>query len=57
MPYVEIVWTDGPDGNIGHLAQYGVWPEKVNEVLTNPTFNDGSRSSGLPIAFGYTSQG
>lgn len=57
MPHIEVLWTEGPDGNIQHLAEHGVRPEEAEDVLTDPTATETSRSSGLPIAFGYTRHG
>ena len=57
MPHVEVIWTDGPDGNIAHLEEHGVSPEEAQEVLREPVALDVSRSSGRPIAFGITSSG
>lgn len=59
MPWVEIVWDleDDPDGNTQHIARNGVTRDEVAEVLANPAGRDRSRSSGWPIAFGFTSAG
>ena len=54
---VEVLWTDGPDGNIQHLADHGVSCEEAEDVLDNPIATDQSHSSGLPIAFGYSRHG
>lgn len=57
MRHLEVIWTDGPDGNIAHLAEHGVSPEEAEEVLRHPTFTTRSRRSGRPIAFGFSSTG
>ena len=57
MPYVEVLWTDGPNGNIEHLAEHGVSPQEAHDVLASPIATEKSRSSGHPIAFGYTRHG
>lgn len=60
MPYVEIVWDldDDPDGNVAHIAEHGVTKDEVAEVFAaRPPGRERSRSSGRPIAFGYTSTG
>ncbi len=57
MPWIEIIWTDGSDGNIGHIVANGVTVEEVEQVLANPIDSDESESSGRPIAFGYTATG
>jgi len=57
MPYYEIIWDEAPDGNVSHIADNGLTPEDVEEVLFNPVDRDISRSSGLPIVFGFTPGG
>jgi uncharacterized DUF497 family protein len=48
MPFYLFHWNEH------NLAQNGVSPEEFEEVLCNPYREDVSRSSGRPIAFGYT---
>jgi uncharacterized DUF497 family protein len=51
-------WEDDPKGNVQHIAEHGVTPEEVEEVLNDPASETGrSRSSGRPITFGYTAAG
>lgn len=57
MPYFEIIWDDGPGGNVEHILEHGITIDEVEEVLFNPTGKDLSRSSGLPIVFGFTPDG
>lgn len=57
MAWMEIIWTDGPDGNIRHIAEHGVTPDEVELVLANPIESDVSETSGRPIVFGYTAAG
>jgi uncharacterized DUF497 family protein len=59
MEHLAILWDlDGePDGNVQHVAEHGLTKEDVEEVLEDATGSDVSRSSGLPIAFGETSDG
>lgn len=57
MPYYEIVWNDEPGGNVEHIAEHGLTPDDVEEVLFGPVDRDVSRSSGLPIVFGFTPDG
>jgi uncharacterized DUF497 family protein len=57
MPHLEVIWTDGPDGNVAHLAEHGVSPEEVEDVLREPVATDVSRTTGRPIAFGLTRTG
>ena len=54
MPYYFFVWDDE---NEAHLEEHGVSIEEFAEVVCDPDRVDGSRSSGHPIAFGYTSTG
>jgi hypothetical protein len=54
---VEVIWTDGTDGNIAHRAEHGVSPEEAEEVLREPVATDVSRTTGRPIAFGITRAG
>ena len=57
MPHVEFIWVEGPGGNVGHLAQNGVTTSEAEDVVSNPIATDTSRSTGRPIAFGYTRAG
>ena len=57
MPYYEVVWNDEPGGNVEHIAEHGLTPEDVEEVLFSPLDRDVSRSTGLPIVFGFTPDG
>ena len=57
MAYFDIIWNEEPGGNIEHIAEHGLTPEDVEEVLFNPVDQDVSRSSGLPITFGFTPDG
>lgn len=57
MPRVEVIWVDGPDGNVEHLAEHGISPEEAQDVLANSISTSQSRGSGRPIAFGYTRHG
>ena len=54
MPYYEVIWNDEPGGNVQHIAEHGLTPEDVEEVLFNPVGHDLSRTTGLPIVFGFT---
>jgi hypothetical protein len=57
MPYFEIIWNDEPGGNVEHIAEHDLTPEDVEEVIFNPVDRDVSRSSGLPIVFGFAPDG
>ena len=57
MPYYEIIWNEEPGGNVEHIGEHGLTQEDVEEVFFNPVDRDVSRSSGLPIVFGFTPDG
>jgi hypothetical protein len=42
---------------VEHIAEHDLSPEDVEEVIFNPADRDVSRSSGLPIVFGFTPNG
>jgi hypothetical protein len=54
MPYFFFVWT--PE-IIAHLTEHEVTPDEFEEVVSDPDYEDVSRSTGNPIAFGPTSAG
>jgi hypothetical protein len=54
MPFYFFVWS--PE-IIEHLAEHGVTPEEFEQVVTNPDYEDVSRSTGNPLAFGATEEG
>ena len=58
MP-LRILWDDldDPDGNVEHLADHDITIEDVEHVLTNPEDEGTSRSTGLPVAWGYVPDG
>lgn len=61
MNDAQIIWDlpDDPDGNYVHIIDgHDVAVEEVEEVLTsNDSDRTFSRSSGFPMAFGWTSTG
>ena len=54
VPYYFFVWDDE---NEAHLDEHGVSIEEFAEVVCNPDRVEASRTSGQPVAFGYTSTG
>jgi hypothetical protein len=55
-----VIWDleDDPDGNVAHVAEHGLTPEEVDEVLQDPANEtDFSNSSGYPVTFGWTPTG
>ncbi len=59
MRYFGILWDrdEDPDGNVRHIAENDLTKEDVEDVLTHPTSEGKSRSSGRAVAWGYTSDG
>jgi len=60
MNTIPVIWDleDDPQGNIQHLAEHGVTPEEVEEVLNDRHGRTvHSASSGRPITFGWTTAG
>ena len=54
MPYFDFLWTDEI---AAHIAEHGISQDDFECVVCNPTRKGNSRSSGLPAAWGYTSDG
>jgi len=54
MPHYFFIWT--PD-IIEHLAEHDVLPEDFGKIVSNPDYEDVSRKTGTPVAFGSTSDG
>ncbi len=55
MPYFHVFLWDGV--NDEHVAAHGVSMEEFEWVVLNALSVESSRSSGQPIAFGYTPAG
>ncbi|MCC6579280.1 MAG: hypothetical protein IT440_02480 [Phycisphaeraceae bacterium] len=45
MKHPNVIWIDGPDGNVAHLAEHGVDPDEAEEVLRHPLAVDFSRTA------------
>jgi hypothetical protein len=57
---VQVIWDDpaDPAGNTAHVAEHGLSPDEVDEVLLNNALpRETSRSSGRPCRQGWTSTG
>jgi hypothetical protein len=54
MAHYEFLWSDAI---VRHLAEHGVSQDDFEHVVCNPSSKGYSRSSGLPGAWGYTSDG
>ena len=53
-----IIWDDEPGANVEHIAEHGLTPDEVDEVLLDDQLPiDRSRTSGRPCKFGWTSTG
>ena len=59
MDFFRIIWDDenDPNGNVEHIAQHGLTIEDVEHVLANPASEGISKSTGLPVVWGYTADG
>ena len=60
MAKVLVEWDDpnDPDGNVKHIERHGVTQAEVEYVLNSPrSISTRSRSSGLPMTFGWTKGG
>jgi len=54
MPYYEFLWNDDL---IAHVAEHAVSQDDFEHVVCDPVSTGYSRSSGLPVAWGYTIDG
>jgi uncharacterized DUF497 family protein len=54
MPCYDFLWTDEI---VRHVAEHGISQEDFEHVACNPSSKGYSRSSGLPAAWGYTTDG
>jgi hypothetical protein len=54
VPFFDFLWTEEI---VEHLAEHGISQDDFEQVVCNPTSKGVSRSSGLPIAWGYTADG
>jgi hypothetical protein len=56
--HASVIWDDEPGGNVEHVAEHGLTPDEVDEVLLDDSLPTSfSASSGCPCKFGYTSTG
>jgi uncharacterized DUF497 family protein len=56
----HVVWDlpEDESGNVQHIAEHGITPEEVEEVLfDSASVTTTSRSNGERITFGYTAAG
>ena len=40
MPQYDVIWNLEPGGNMLHIAEHGLTPEDVEDVLFNPVEHD-----------------
>ena len=52
MSYFDFIWTDEV---IDHIAQHGISQDNFEAVVCHPQSKGFSKLSGLPAAWGYTS--
>jgi uncharacterized DUF497 family protein len=57
MPWYDVIWNPEPGGNADHIAEHGLTPEDVEAIIRDPLEKKYSRSSGRPMATGYTQDG
>lgn len=55
----RVVWDleDDPRGNVQHIAENGLTPEEVEEVLFTAEEVTHSLTTGAPLVFGITASG
>lgn len=57
-PDTQVIWNEEPGRNVDHVAEHGLTPAEVDEVLCDPDIPVAqSDSSGSPCKFGETSTG
>lgn len=53
-----VIWDNEPGGNVEHIAEHGLTPDEVDEVLLDDSLPTAqSNTTGRPCKFGYTSTG
>lgn len=58
MSDVQVLWDDEPGQNVDHIAEHGLTPDEVDDVLLDDTIPTGfSRSTGRPCKIGWTRSG
>jgi hypothetical protein len=56
--FAQVIWDDEPGGNVEHIAEHGLTPDEVDDVLLDDALPvEFSASTGKPCKFGYTSTG
>lgn len=57
MPWYDVIWDYEPGGNAEHVADHGVSTEDVEAVIRDPLETKTSRTTGRPVATGFTADG
>ncbi len=57
MPWYDFIWNTGENGNAAHMAEHGVDIADAESVVCHPLEVCRSRSTGRPIAIGWSSDG
>lgn len=54
---IEFFWTEGPGGNIEHIAEHGLTPEDIEHAYATAREFTTSRSSKRPAFYGLDRDG
>ena len=54
MPFFDFIWLDAV---LDKLAEREISADEIEAIISHPEFEDLSRSSGLPVAFGHLMDG
>jgi uncharacterized DUF497 family protein len=57
MPWYDVIWNYESGGNVDHVTDHGLTPDDVESVICNPIETSTSRTTGRPVAAGYTADG
>jgi hypothetical protein len=54
VPFFDFIWLDAV---LDKLAEREISADEIEAIISHPEFEDLSRSSGLPVAFGHLMDG
>jgi hypothetical protein len=59
IDFAHVFWDEDGDleGNAAHIAEHDLTKDDVEDILRNPDSEGTSRSTGLPVVFGWTATG
>ncbi len=59
MKHLRIIWDneDDPHGNVEHILEHDLSIDDVEHVLSHPVREGVSKSTGLPVVWGYAPDG